>query len=257
MKDQPVQSAPTNRVRGFTLIELLVVVSIIALLIAILLPSLRQARLRAKEVTCGVNIRMMIVTTQTYANSFQGKFPDLARKPQTNSVQAYPYWTWPYWTNYFRDEYGVERDLWFSPTNKIWNDDALWFWGWNGADPDTATSKVFGLFYFGSDSLVNKKAFKAGVVDPSVTVRSALFPTQQSDTKTTFNVLWTDLNRKYAGQFIGAGNRWGSNHMYDADADLPSGSHVGYVDGSVIWHTRDEVQHRISYPVPSSADLYW
>jgi len=47
------------RRHAFTLIELLVVVSIIALLIAILLPALNQARYTAKLTVCAAQMHQM------------------------------------------------------------------------------------------------------------------------------------------------------------------------------------------------------
>ncbi len=53
--------------RAFTLIELLVVISIVALLIAILLPSLAAARMRAQAITCASNLRSVGMADLLYA----------------------------------------------------------------------------------------------------------------------------------------------------------------------------------------------
>ncbi|UCG17860.1 MAG: prepilin-type N-terminal cleavage/methylation domain-containing protein [Phycisphaerales bacterium] len=66
---------PCERRSGFTLIELLVVVSILALLISILLPSLKKARDQAKDVQCKANLRSMGQAFTMYGMKYESAWP--------------------------------------------------------------------------------------------------------------------------------------------------------------------------------------
>ncbi|MEX0774661.1 MAG: type II secretion system protein [Phycisphaeraceae bacterium] len=87
------------RPRGFTLIELLVVISIIALLIAMLLPALGNARQAARAIQCASNQRQLGLMLETYAND-NGAYP----RTKLNDTEA-PAWNlaatpdmWQWWT---------------------------------------------------------------------------------------------------------------------------------------------------------------
>ena len=73
---------------GFTLIELLVVVAIIAVLVAILLPSLQRARSMARQVTCLSNMRNFAMGAQMYSQDNNGKMLPMNAGPGIEN-----YWT--------------------------------------------------------------------------------------------------------------------------------------------------------------------
>ena len=64
----------TRRRTGFTLVELLVVISIIALLLAILMPSLTKARKQAQSVICKGNLHPLSLGLGLYVQNNHDTF---------------------------------------------------------------------------------------------------------------------------------------------------------------------------------------
>lgn len=60
---------------AFTLIELLVVVAIIAILLAVVLPSLKRVKEAGKRITCMSNLRGLSQIMLLYTGDFDGKVP--------------------------------------------------------------------------------------------------------------------------------------------------------------------------------------
>jgi len=61
--------------RAFTLIELLVAVAVLALLVSVLIPSLRAARMRARVVKVHVELRSITMALDMYQQEQKGELP--------------------------------------------------------------------------------------------------------------------------------------------------------------------------------------
>jgi len=85
-----------RQTKGFTLIELLVVIAIIALLLSILVPSLRSAKELARRVTCSTNMRSLLLANLTYAQEENDRLlpyhTDPGRPPYRGSNHQGRHW---------------------------------------------------------------------------------------------------------------------------------------------------------------------
>jgi prepilin-type N-terminal cleavage/methylation domain-containing protein/prepilin-type processing-associated H-X9-DG protein len=122
-----------RRIKGFTLIELLVVIAVIALLLAILIPTLQRIRRQGKAMVCQSNLRQLGLAFNAYIAANEGRlcpYSSSQRWPDGSAIRTY------YWPYLLMPYCGDCNDVFLCPATKryptgpvglIWPTDMQWY----------------------------------------------------------------------------------------------------------------------------------
>jgi len=230
--------------RGFTLIELLVVVAIIALLIAILIPSLGRARQKAKNSVCMSNLKAHGTGMFTYATEWNG------RLPSDNPASGGGLIMWDVTVEMTdkqlasvglngggstggADNYNRVRTVFYCPMAPDAN--VPTFWNYN------TTYRVAG-YYFLND---RKNTTLQALVLPKYSKRSTI--PQNGTTEDQELVMDVVMDKiatpnSFSNITLGGGGGFTTSHM--ATATKPEGSNIVYIDGHVDFRAFSKMQVR-------------
>lgn len=241
--------AKSSARRGFTLIELLVVISIIALLIAILLPSLGKARDAAKSITCLSQTRQFRIGVTFYNDDFDGFYPTAGRA-------FHGQWMSPNWSGAVAHYLGLNASYiteW-SQNNAYWqelrytalagtfrngkqtsilkcpNDDSLNVWGtdlavsygWNTGSRGLGRNDSYLMEYSGNTPYYHGRMNELDIRAPSTTMMAADNVQEgiaQHEYATTQVTTPADLSNYHMG---GANVVWVDGHASHETADSMS-----------------------------------
>ena len=119
----------TKRAGGFTLIELLVVIAIIAILAALLLPALAQAKAKAHQVVCLSNLKQWGLAQNMYVDDNNQCFPYPRYQDAYASAAAQDNPPWLSIPTYHNQNEG--DDVWFNALPSYVGNKPLYQWAYD------------------------------------------------------------------------------------------------------------------------------
>ena len=252
--------------RGFTLIELLVVIAVIAMLLAVLLPSLQLAKEAARKIICKNDLKQIGLSIKIYTEENDGKFP----------LNGAGNWLWDvaYSTTDYIMEMGGDKDTFYCPSEPTKNADKPENWQYSqtyGSNPPKEVPEPVGYDarhgefrvtgYFWMMDTEDGRNYQPQGLPEREWIRTLNDVKSAGDWVLVTDATLSTSENAEAASFIAVegglyswlGQYDRTNHVHrsqrnQAGSPRPIGGNVVFVDGHVNWRKFDDMQMQVSPP---------